>query len=182
MPLPLAPVVAALLGVAFALVGRDEVRRSSGAASATRGFLVVALVALGLLAPALGYFLWFYPDWAFCYLVPGSRVPSALSLVAVLLVASLGPLSFTWAASALRRHGVRELVRGVSALIVLLVITIAFLGPRLVVAGTHTAFKEGYDLSPVGGTSLGLSILWIDGCLLAGIAWAASRVRALGRN
>src|SRR5260221_12323535 len=65
MPLPLAPFAAALLGVVFGLVGRDEVRRTSAPPSATRGFLVVALVSILLLAPALGYFVAFYPDWAY---------------------------------------------------------------------------------------------------------------------
>lgn len=181
MPLPLAPIVAALLGVAFGLIGRDEVRRTSAAPSATRGFLVLSLVAALLLAPALGYFLAFYPDWAWGYVVAGARVPSAIDLVAVLAVCALAPLSYAWTASALRRHAVRELVRGISVLVVLLAIAVAYFGPRLVIAGSYAAFREGYDLPPASGTSLGISILWIDGCLLAGIAWAASHVRALGR-
>lgn len=181
MPLPLAPVVTALLGVVFGLVGRDEIRRTSAAPSSTRGFLIVALVSALLLAPALGYFLAFYPDWAWAYLVPGSRVPSAVDLVAALAVAALSPLAYAWTASALRRHAVRELVRGASVLVVLLAIAFAVLAPRLVVACTYTAFREGYDVHPVSGTSLGIAILWIDGCLLAGVAWAAVRLRALGR-
>jgi hypothetical protein len=181
VPLPLAPLVAALLGVAFGLVGRDEVRRTTASPTATRGFLVLSLVALLLFAPALGYFLAFYPDWAWSYLVPGARVPSAVDLVIVLLVAGCAPLAYGWTASALRRHAVRELVRGVSALVVLFLVAFSLLGPRMIVAGTYAAFHEGYDLATPSGTSLGVSIVWIDGCLLAGIAWAASRVRALGR-
>ncbi|MBI2392940.1 MAG: hypothetical protein HYV09_25370 [Deltaproteobacteria bacterium] len=177
MPLPLAPIVAALVGVAFALVGRDEVRRSTSAPTSTRGFLVTTIASFALLAPAVGYFLAFYPDWAWAYLVPGSRVPSAVDLLATLLAAACAPLSFVWTASALRRHAVRELVRGAGALVVLLAVATALLGPRLVVAATYTAFREGYDLAPVGGTSLGVSILWIDGCLIAGLVWAASRLR-----
>ena len=131
-----------------------------------------------MLAPAVGYFLAFYPDWAWAYLVPGSRVPSAVDLLVDVLAVSAAPLTFTWTASALRRHAVRELVRGAGVLVVLLAVATALLGPRLLVAGTYTAFREGYDLVPVGGTSLGMSILWIDGCLLAGLTWAASRLRA----
>lgn len=177
MPLPLAPIVAALIGVAFALVGRDEVRRSTNAPTRTRGYLLVSLAAFGLLAPAVGYFLAFYPDWAWAYLVPGSRVPSAVDLVVDLLAVSVAPLTFTWTAGALRRHAVRELVRGAGALVVLLAIATALLGARLAVAGTFTAFREGYDLAPVSGTSLGVSILWIDACLLGGLVWAATRLR-----
>ena len=69
-------------------------------------------------------------------------------------------------------------MRGAGALVVLLAVAVALLGPRLIVAGTYTAFREGYDLAPVGGTSLGVSILWIDGCLLGGLVWAATRLRA----
>ncbi len=178
MPIPLAPIIAALLGVVFALFGRDEIRRSSAAPTGTRAFLIVTIVAFVLLAPAAFYFLAFYPDWAWAYLVNGSRMPSAVDLVAVLLAASLAPLSFLWTAAALRRHAVRELVRGASALVVLLAIVTAILGPRLTVAGTYSAYREGYDLLPASGTSLGVSILWVDACLIAGLLWAATRLSA----
>jgi hypothetical protein len=176
VPLPLAPILAALLGVIFALVGRDEVRRTTSAPSATRAFLVLAIVTFALLAPAAGYFLAFYPDWAWAYLVPGSRVPSAVDLLACLAAVSLAPVTFVWTASALRRHAVRELVRGAGALVVVLAIAVALLGPRLTVAGTYVQYREGYDLQPASGTSLGVSILWIDACLCAGVLWAASRL------
>jgi hypothetical protein len=181
VPLPLAPLVAALLGVAFGLLGRDEVRRTTASPTATRGFLVLTLVALLLLAPALGYFLAFYPDWAWSYLVPGARVPSAVDLVAVLIASGVAPLAYVWTASALRRHAVRELVRGVSALVVFFAIGFALLGPRMIVAGSYAAYHEGYDLASPSSTSLGVSIVWIDGCLLAGVAWAATRIRALSQ-
>lgn len=182
MPLLLAPFAAALLGVAFGLVGRDEVRRTSAPPSSTRGFLVVALVSLLLLAPSLGYFVAFYPDWSYAYFVDGERVPSAVELVAVLLICALGPLAYAWTATSLRRHAVRELVRGISALVVLFAAALAWIGPRLLVAATFGGFHDGIDVRPVGGTSLGASILWIDGCLLGGAAWAASRLRSVGRT
>ena len=181
MPLPLAPFAAALLGVVFGLVGRDEVRRTSAPPSSTRGFLVVTLVSLLLLAPAVGYFVAFYPDWSYAYFVAGERVPSAVELVAVLLICALGPLAYAWTATLLRRHAVRELVRGISALVVLLAASFAFIGPRLLVAATYGGFRDGIDVRPVGSSPLGVSILLIDGCLIAGVAWAASRLRAIGR-
>lgn len=155
----------------------------------TRGFLIVAIVAFVLLAPAVFYFLAFYPDWAWAYLLPGSRVPSAVDLIAAVVAAALAPVAFLWTAAALRRHAVRELVRGASALVVLLAIVTALLGPRMTVAGTYTAYREGYDLLPAAGTSLGVSILWVDACLIAGLLWAATRLgtaeprrRDAGRN
>jgi hypothetical protein len=179
VPLPLVPLIAALVGVAFALVGRDEVRRSTTPPTQTRGFLLVTVCAYALLAPAAGYFLAFYPDWAWCYLLPGGRVPSAVDLLAATLAVGAAPIAFVWTASALRRHAVRDLVRGAGVLVVLTAIATGLLGSRLGVAGTYTAFREGYDLVPVGGTSLGVSILWIDACLLGGMAWAATRLRAV---
>lgn len=176
VPLPFAPILAALVGVVFALLGRDEVRRTTSAPSATRAFLVLTIVSFALLAPATGYFLAFYPDWAWAYLVPGSRVPSAIDLIACVLAASLAPATFVWTASALRRHAVRELVRGAGALVIVLAIAVAMLGPRLTVAGTFVQYREGYDLQSTSGTSLGVSILWIDACLAAGLIWAASRL------
>lgn len=181
VPLPLAPLVAALVGVAFALLGRDEIRRSTIPPSSTRAFLVVTLTSVLLLAPALAYFVGCYPDWAYAYLVPGERVPSAVDLLEIAAITLVPSASFAWAAGALRRHAVRELVRGAGALVVLLAGAIALLGPRLLLAGTWNAWHEGIDLAPLSGSSLGVSILWVDGCLLAGLVWAAARVRAIPR-
>lgn len=181
MPLPLAPFVAALLGVVLGLVARDEVRRTTAPPSSTRGFVVVVLVSLLLLSPSLGYFVAFYPDWAYAYLVPGEKIPSAVELLEVMAIAAIPAATFGWTATALRRHAVRELVRGISALVVLLSITLAFLGPRLIVAATFTGFHDGIDVRPLGGTSLGFSILWVDGCFVLGTLWAASRLRTIGR-
>jgi hypothetical protein len=181
MPFPIAPLLAALLGVAFALVGREEVQRSRQPASRTRAFLLVSLSAGLLFAPALGYFAAFYADWSWAYLLHGAKVPSAVSLLLVLATAALAPISFGWTASALRRHAVRELVRVVSGLVLALAALLAMLGPRLLMAGSTGAFREGYELSPASATSLGASILWIDGCLLGGILWAASQARRVGR-
>ncbi len=182
MPLPLAPFVAALLGVVFALVGRDEVRRTTTPPSSTRGFLVSALVSLLLLAPALGYFVAFYPDWSYAYFLPGERVPSAIELLEIAAITVIAPATYAWTAIALRRHAVRELVRGVGALVVLLTVAIAWIGPRLAVAATYGGYHDGIDVKPLGGTSLGASILWIDGCLLAGVAWTAARLRGMARG
>jgi len=182
VPLPLAPLMAALLGVAFALIGRDEVRRTTTPPTSTRGFLVLVLSSGLLLAPALGYFVAFYPDWAYAYLLAGERVPSAVDLLEIVVIALVPPATYAWTASALRRHAVRELVRGVGAIVVLLAVAVALLGPRLLLAGTTHAFREGYELAPISGSSLGASVLWIDGCLVAGLVWAATRVKALGRG
>ncbi len=174
--------MAALLGVAFALVGRDEIRRTTTPPTGTRGFLVLSLSSGLLLGPALGYFVAFYPDWAYAYLIAGERIPSAVDLLEIVLVVLVPPATYAWTASALRRHAVRELVRGVGAVVVLLAVAVALLGPRFLMAGTTHAFREGYELKPISGSSLGISVLWIDGCLVAGMVWAASRVRALGRG
>ncbi len=182
MPLPLAPFVAALLGVVFGLVGRDEVRRTTTPPSSTRGFISVALVSGLLLAPALAYFVAFYPDWSYAYLLPGERVPSAVELLEIVAIAVIPPATYAWTAIALRRHAVRELVRGVSLVVVLLTVAIAFVGPRLTVATTFAGFHDGIDVRPVGGTSLGISILWIDGFFFVGAAYAASRLRAASRG
>ncbi len=181
VPLPLAPFVAALLGVAFGLVGRDEVRRTSVATIATRGFLVVALVSGLLLAPSLAYFVAFYPDWAYAYVTPGEQVPSAVDLIEIVVLALIPPATFAWVASALRRHAVRELVRGVGALVIAMTVVLALVGARLGIADTYEAFRDGVSPRPIGGSSLGVSVLWIDGCVLAGCLWAGAQLRKLGR-
>jgi hypothetical protein len=182
VPLPLAPLVAALLGVAFGLVGRDEVRRTSVAPTSTRGFLIVTLVSIFLLVPALAYFVAFYPDWAYAYYVPGEQIPSAVDLVEIVGIAAIPPVMYAWVANALRRHAVRELVRGVGALVLLLAVAVAVVGARLGVADTYDAFREGIEPKPIGGSSLGVSVLWIDGCLIAGAMWAGAQLRRMGRG
>src|SRR5262249_36581145 len=158
------------------LVGRDEVRRTSAAPSSTRGFLIVALVSILLLSPALAYFVAFYPDWAYAYFIPGEQVPSAIDLVEIVAIALIPPPMYAWTASAPRRHAVRELVRGVSVLVVLFAALLALVGPRLAIADTYEAFRDGLDPKPIGGSPLGVSVLWIDGCAIAGMIWAGSRL------
>ncbi len=181
MPLLLTPPIAALLGVVLALVGRDEVRRTSGPVSGTRGFLVCCLVSLALLAPAVGYFVAFHPDWAYGYFVSGRRVPSAVDLLEVAALTAIPPATFTWAAVSLRRQAVREIVRGASLLVLLLAVSVAAVGPRMMVVGTFEAYREGYDLTPLSGSPLGLAIVWVDGLLTLGVVFAALRLRAMGR-
>lgn len=181
MPLLVAPFVGALLGVLLALAGRDEIRRTTVPPASTRGFLVTCLVSCLLFAPALGYFVAFYPDWAYAYLISGRQIPSAIDLVEVLVSSAVPPFTFAWAASSLRRHAVRELVRGVSVVVVALGTVLVVFGGRWLVLTSSEAFREGYDLQPITGTSLGVSLAWMDGCLALAVGFAATQLRRVGR-
>jgi hypothetical protein len=180
MPLPLAPLFAALVGLSFGLVGRDEIRRSNAAPTALRGFSVVALVSLFAFTPAVGYFVAFYPDWSYAYFAAAARVPSAIDLVLVLAIGAVPPLAYVWVAGALREHAIRSVIRVAVALIAIAIVIGAVLSPRLLVSATTQGYADAIEVTPIGGTSLGVSIFWIDACAAAGTIWAARKLRQVG--
>ena len=180
MPLPLAPLFAALVGLTFGLVGRDEIRRSNAAATALRGFSVVGLVSLFVLMPAVAYFVAFYPDWSYAYIAPAARVPSAIDLLLVLAIGAIPSLTYAWVVGALRRHAVRIVIRVAITLVTAAVVVGAVLSPRLLVSATTQGYADAVEVVPLGGTSLGVSIFWIDACLAAGTIWAARKLRQVG--
>lgn len=182
MPLPLAPILAALVGLALALVGRDEARRTGAHVTTLRGFAIATLVSVTLIAPATGYFVSFYPDWAYAYFVAAAAIPSAIDLLAVLAVGAATIGAYVLTVGALRRQSAHSLTRWAVGLLVALVALGMLLAPRFLVITTTEAFREGGDKPSIGGSSLGVSILWIDGCVAAGLVWAGRQLRRSARS
>jgi hypothetical protein len=94
MPLPFALPVGLLLGMTLAWVARAELARSEVPLVLARPFLVALGLGVTVFAPVVGYFAALHGDWAYLYLVPWSRVPSAVDLVLVLVAALQVPLGF----------------------------------------------------------------------------------------
>ncbi|MFI5301167.1 MAG: hypothetical protein ACHREM_24040 [Polyangiales bacterium] len=181
MPLPLAPFIAALVGLALALVGRDEARRTGAHVTSLRGFAIVTLVSVTLIAPATGYFVSFYPDWSYAYLVSATTIPSAIDLLLVLAIAAVTVAAYVGTVGALRRQSAYLLTRWAIGLLVALVVIGMLLAPRLLVLTTTEAYRAGGDKPSIGGSALGVSVLWIDACAAAGLAWAARQLRLSAR-
>ncbi len=173
MPALVGPLLAFLLGVALAWLGRehDDERVLSPRTA------IVALFASLVFAPVAAYFLIFSGDWASFYLVDSRAVPSALTLCLVLLDAALVPLGFLAGRRAAHRRAERVLIAlGVTPGLLIVGFLFAFF-PRLRVDGTYHQVKSAFGTEPVAGGPLGYAILWMNGLLIAGFVLTA---RALG--
>jgi hypothetical protein len=160
-------------------MGRDELRRTSLPVTATRGFLISALCGLCLLGPLAGFFVGFYPDWAFAQLIVAERIPSAVSLIAIVSVCAVTPATFAWAASCIRRHALAEIIRVGILLLVLFLVCLAVLGHRILVTP-----MEGLEIQEefISRTHLGVSLLWMDGCFVVGVLGAGLQLQAMGKK
>src|SRR4051812_23923724 len=94
MPLPFAFPLGLLLGMTLAWLARAELARSEVPLLLARPFLIALGLGALVYGPVVGYFAAWHGDWAYLYLTPSSRVPSALDLCLVLLAALQVPLGF----------------------------------------------------------------------------------------
>lgn len=166
----LAPLVGYLIGslLAWAAYGSDTDRPTVQ----SQGFLMAALLGVGLYGPVNAYFLAFYPDWTFGYqLAPGEKT-LAFSMGLVLLDAASIPGS-TWLSGWFSRHersrqgAVKLALPAVLVAIVMFFVSL----PRLGVSTTLAGFEGNFGVRPVAGTDLGYALLWMGLVLAAAIAW-----------
>ncbi len=178
MPLPLAALVALALGALFAHVARGELAQTDKPLLASRPMGIAIGFAAFVYAPAIGYFAAFHGDWAYLYLVPWRRVPSALDLVLVIACAALVPAGFLIAAPfarGKRRSAVMALIgapAGVTALLALV------FQHRLATSATFAQYAHDFGTQPTSATALGRAVLW---AILVGVAatlWAVRLLRA----
>jgi hypothetical protein len=137
-----------------------------------RPFLVASAFAMLVFAPVVGYFVALHGDWAYLYLVRWSRVPSAVDLLLVVLVAAQVPLAFAVSASlAMAKRGSVLMTAG--ALLALALVVLAALSfRRLASSATYAQFHGGFGAAPIGRGSLGRGVLTSWVALLAGWGWA----------
>jgi hypothetical protein len=111
VPILFAPLVGFLVGVILAWVSRDELARSEGPLVLTRPVLLAAAFAFFVYAPLVGYFAMFHGDWAYLYLYPHARIPSAIDLSLVLVSGLTVPAGSMVAAPAARSKKLGVVVR-----------------------------------------------------------------------
>ncbi|UQA55048.1 hypothetical protein [Polyangium aurulentum] len=178
MPAPIAPLLAFALGIVLAWLCRPDA--DPEAPLWDRPTIAVALYALLVYAPAAAYFLLFAGDWSFAYLVDSRDVPSAVSLVLVLLDAAALVFGFNLGRRALRRRPLAALGWLALAPAALAAAFVLVLHRRLGVDATFDQVESDFGLRPLPGSPLGYAILWMDAVVVAGAVFTARALGALG--
>jgi len=166
VPAPLAPLLGFALGVLFAAFGRVDVSESNEGRDHKR--IAVALYAALVFAPVCAYFVIFAGDWSFAYLVDSRTIPSAVSLVLLLVDAVAPVLGFLAGQKALASRSLKTLAWLACAPIALSVVALLALHARLGIDATYAEVEADFGKRPLPGSPLGYAILWMDGVLLAG--------------
>jgi hypothetical protein len=179
VPIVFAPLVGFLVGVVLAWTSRDELARSEGPLVLARPVLISAAFAFFVYAPLVGYFAVFHGDWAYLYLYPHARIPSAIDLALVLASGLTVPVAAMVAAPAARSRklGVVVWLGAVPATIATALF--AWSARRLAVSATYAEFHGNFGTSPIGASSLGKGVLFMTIVAVLAMAWT---LRALGRS
>jgi hypothetical protein len=189
VPIPFAPLLGFVLGVALAWIGRDEFARIEGPLIASRPVAVAMAFAFFVYAPIGGYFLAFHGDWSYLYLYPHARIPSAIDLALVLLASAEIPFAMILAAPAARTKRLSSVVRLAAAPLAAAVGLFAWCSRRLSVSATYAQFHGGFGTVPIGTSTLGRGVLFmlVVGAFAVGwsvrsITHAASRTAPFRRG
>ena len=177
MPLPLAALVALALGALFAHVARSELSQTDKPLVASRPMAIAVGFAAFVFAPAIGYFAAFHGDWAYLYLVPWRRIPSAIDLLLVGLCAALVPAGFLIAAPfarAKRRSAVMAMIGAPAGLAVLIAVLCQH---RLATSATFVQYAHDFGTQPMSATALGRAVLWAILVSVASALWAVRLLR-----
>ena len=177
MPLPLAALVALALGASFAWLARAELAQGDVPIVSSRAFNVVLAFALLVWAPTVGYFTASHGDWAYLYLVPWHRVPSAVDLAAVLACGGLVPAGFALAAPFARRRRLPFVLALVIAPAALAAVVAFVLQRRLGVSASYAQFQGNFGTMPIAQASLGRAVLVTLLVCAAGVAWCGRLLR-----
>jgi hypothetical protein len=182
MPLPLAPLLGFALGVAFAWVARAEIARVDTPLYESRSLRVVLGFAAMVFAPMEGYFAAFHGDWAYLYLVPWRRVPSAFDLALVALAGAAVIGGFFAASPLARARKIGPLGALFAAPVVVLLLAMLALQRRLGTSGTFAQFQGGFGTESVTRTDLGRGLLSMLVVLALGVGWCVRLLRRDARR
>lgn len=178
MPAPFGPLVGIALGALFAWLARGELGREERPLVTTPAFSTVCAFAILVFTPVQAYFIALHGDWAWLYLAPAARVPSAAELALVLFAAGSIPLAFAVAApSAIARHPTRLVAFAAVPLGVAALLGFAF-ARRLALSGSYAQVHGGFGTEPIGASALGRGVALAGVALLCGVGWTARRFRA----
>jgi hypothetical protein len=181
VPALVGPFVGFALGVLLAWLCQAEAPREDERAFRARAQVVTLFAGL-VFAPACAYFLIFAGDWSLSYLVDSRAVPSAVSLLLVVLDAALVVAGFTAGYRAARQRAQRVLL-GLSIVPAAMALTLVLgLFSRLRVEGTFHQVSARFGTQPVAGGPLGYAILWMDAMIVAGAVIAARALTERARR
>jgi hypothetical protein len=178
MPIPFAPLVGLALGAALAWIAAPELSRDDGPIALSRPFAVVAAFASLVWLPVVGYFVAFHGDWAYLYVVPWQRVPSAIDMGLVILAAAAVVGGFCLAVPTVRKRRFGPVIALVVVPGAVSVVSLMVVARRLAVSGTFAQFHGDFGTEPIAASTLGKGVLLMGVVLGLGLAWT---VRSLLR-
>lgn len=183
MPTPVAPLIGFVLGAAFAWAASAELSRAHDSRGVGRPITLVLAFSALVFAPATTFFLVMAPDWCFAYLIDSEKVPRVLTLALPVLTLASVPLGYLAGAPAARARRLGQLLRVAAVPAVAAAVAVAVVGARLGVAATYAQYHGDFGQRAVAGAPLGWALLWMDGVLLAAMAWTyRSIVRLADRS
>lgn len=177
----MAPFIGFALGVLFAWAAGAELNRR-GSALGSRALLGAIAFGIGLFAPVAAYFLAFWPDWCFAYVIDTERLPRVLDAALVLLDASSVPLGFLCAARSAAEHRTSALARLalVGSLPAVVLALVAF--RRLTISASYAQYHGDFGIRPVVGSALGYALLWMILVLVAATLWTTRNLRLMAAD
>jgi hypothetical protein len=178
VPIPFAPLVGLALGAVFAWVAAPELSRDEGPIVASRPFAIVVAFAVLAWLPVVGYFVAFHGDWAYLYLFPWRRVPSAVDLGLVLGAGAAVIGAFAFAVRPIRKRRFGPVVAMVVAPSTLAIAGLTLAARRLAVSGTYAQFHGDFGTKPIGSSPLGQGVLLMGAVFVLAVAWTT---RSLAR-
>jgi hypothetical protein len=178
VPVPFAHLLGLALGAALAWIAAPELGSSDTPIVASRPFAIVLAFAVLVWVPVVGYFVAFHGDWAYVYLVPWRRVPSAIDLGLVLVAGGAVLGGFVVAVGPVRKRRFAPVLLLTAVPVAIAVAGLAAAARRLAVSGTYAQFHGDFGTEPIGASLLGRGVLLMGGVLALGIAWT---IRALVR-
>jgi hypothetical protein len=178
MPIPFAHLLGLALGAALAWVASPELGSGDAPIVTSRPFSLVLAFTLLVWLPIVGYFVAFHGDWAYLYVVPWRRVPSAVDLGLVLASGAVLVGAFCLAVPFVRKRRFAPVVALVAVPAALAIVGLPFAARRLAVSGTYAQFHGDFGTEPIGASLLGRGVLVMGVLLGVGIAWT---VRSLAR-
>jgi len=182
MPVAFALLFGALSGGALAWVAAPSGRRAKQTAWLAQPIGIVSGFTWLVFAPTVAYFLFFHGDWAYLYVVPWRKVPSAVDLVVAVGAAASLPAAFRVSSGLIRKGQTQALISGLSGIALLLLLLLIATSRRLAMDATYTEFASGFAGRPVleGALGRGIVLAWL--VLAFGLFWAVRTIRRGERN
>lgn len=178
MPALVAPLLGFALGVLFAWTAADEAARR-GATGTGRALWATAAFGLLVYAPVAGYFLTFWPDWSFAYVLDSERLPAGVDLVLILANVACCPAGFLAGQRSAGERRLAPLLRiaagGILPATALLLVTFR----RLAVNASYAQFHGDFGIRPTAGSALGYALLWMAAVLVFGVLWTLRGLRRI---